>query len=171
MIWIDQLAVPIHQWTVLGFTKLASQAGEVKYLLIIAPMCFLWNTLWSVCRYIMGSFSGWWRLSGKRQQYLTAPVWKCMSGIGDHWLTFLIDLLRNYTFSRNLTIFLIGWLLIEDMASLITFNLWKVEKICSIAWCRIKYFLFPFPIDAISTLSKYRVKYTVRTIVSWPNSK
>ena len=60
---------------------------------------------------------------------LTAPIWKCMSGIGDHRFTFLMDLLSNYTFYTNLTLFPITRFLIEDVTSLIVFNLWKVEKI------------------------------------------
>ena len=36
-------------------------------------MCFLWNNLWSVCRYVMGPFSGWWKLGGSGLWYLTAP--------------------------------------------------------------------------------------------------
>ena len=63
------------------------------------------------------------------QQHLTAPIWKCMSGIGDHWFTFLMDLLSNYTFYTNLTIFSVSRLLIEDVTSMIVVNLWKVEKI------------------------------------------
>ena len=68
---------------------------------------------------------------GNGQQYSTAPIWKCRAGIGDHRITFPIDLLPNYTFFTNLTIFSIGWLLMEDVTSLLT--LWKV---CSIVWCR-----------------------------------
>ena len=68
---------------------------------------------------------------GNGQQYSTAPIWKCRAGIGVHRITFPIDLLPNYTFFTNLTIFSIGWLLMEDVTSLLT--LWKV---CSIVWCR-----------------------------------
>ena len=62
------------------------------------------------------------------QQHLTTPIWKCTSGIGNHRFTFLMDLLLIYTFYTNLTIFSIKRLLIEDVTSLIVFNLWKVEK-------------------------------------------
>ena len=65
-------------------------------------MGFLWNNLWSVCPYIMGLFSGWWTPGGNDQQYLAAPIWKCMSGIGDHRSTCFMDLLPNYTFYTNL---------------------------------------------------------------------
>ena len=58
----------------------------------------------------------------------TGPFEKCMSGIGDHRFTFLIDLLPNYTFCTNLTTLSIGYLLREDVTSLITFNSWKVGK-------------------------------------------
>ena len=52
--------------------------------------------------------NGWWRLGGKGQPYLTTPIWKCMSGIGDHRFTFLMDLLPNYTFYTDPTILSIG---------------------------------------------------------------
>ena len=99
----------------LGFTQMASQGGEggQNDLLILALMCFLWNNLWSVCLYIIGSFGGWWRLGGKDQRYLTAPIWKCRSGISDHQFLFLMDLPPNYTFYKNMTIFPIGWLLVK----------------------------------------------------------
>ena len=51
----------------------------IIFLLLLAPMCFLWNNLWSVCRYRMGPFSGWWSLGGNDQQNLVAPVWKYRS--------------------------------------------------------------------------------------------
>ena len=37
----------------LGFTQMTSQGGVEgqKILLILAPMCFLWNNFWSVCHY------------------------------------------------------------------------------------------------------------------------
>ena len=40
----------------LWFTQMAYQAGvgSQNILLILAPMCFLWNNLWSVCCYRMG---------------------------------------------------------------------------------------------------------------------
>ena len=78
--------------------------------------------MWSVCIYIIGPFSGWWWLGGKGQRYLTAPIGKCMSAIGHHQFTFLVDLLSNYTLYKNLTTFFIEWLLMEDVASLITIN-------------------------------------------------
>ena len=56
------------------------------------------------------------------------PIWKCMSGIGDHQFIFLIDLLPNYTFYTNLTISSIGYILKEDVTNLMTFNLWKIKK-------------------------------------------
>ena len=61
------------------------------------------------------------------QQHLTAPIWKCMPGIGDHRFTFLTYLLSNYTFYTNLTIFSVSRLLI-DVTNLIVFNLWKVTQ-------------------------------------------
>ena len=44
-------------------------------------------------------------------------------------LTFLVDLLSNYTFYTNLIIFSFRRLLIEYVTSLIVFNLWQIEKI------------------------------------------
>ena len=44
----------------LGFTKMTFQ-GVVEVqniLLILAPICFLWNNLWSVCRNITGPITG-----------------------------------------------------------------------------------------------------------------
>ena len=114
----------------LGLTQMASPwgVGGQNIMLILALMCFLWNNLWSVCRYVMGSLSGWWRLGRNGLCYLTAPLWKCRSRIGDHRFIFFMDLLPNYTFYTNLTTPSIGYLLIEYVTSLITFNLWKVEK-------------------------------------------
>ena len=89
--------------------------GQI-FLLVFAPMCFLWNNLWSVSRYVMEA--GW---EGPSLS-LTAPIWECRSRIGDYRFTFFMDLLPNYTFYTNLTILFIGYLLIEDGANLITFN-------------------------------------------------
>ena len=115
----------------LGFTQMTFQ-GVVEgqnILLILSPICLLWNNLWSVCRYIIGPVSGCSSQDGTSQQHLAAPIRKYMSGIGDHRFTFPMDLLSNYTFYINLTIFSIRRLLIEDVTSLMVFNLWKVEKI------------------------------------------
>ena len=115
----------------LGFTNMTSQRGveSQNILLILAPICFLWNKLWSVCRYITGPISGCSSQDGTSQQHLTAPIWKCMSGIGDHRFNFFMDLHSNYTLYTNLTIFSIMRLLMEDVTSLIVFNQIKVEKI------------------------------------------
>ena len=55
-------------------------------LLILAPICFLWHNLWSVCHYITGPISGCsgedgtrmgrggWDEDGTGQQHLTAPL-------------------------------------------------------------------------------------------------
>ena len=64
---------------------------------------FLWNNLWSVSRYIMGTFSDWWRLVGRTSPVSNPPTRKCRSGIGDHRFTFFMDLPPNYTFYTNLT--------------------------------------------------------------------
>ena len=91
------------------FTQMPSQ-GEVGgqiFLLVLAFMGFLWNNLWSVSRYIMGPFSGWWRQDGNGQHYLAAPIWKYRSGTGDHRFKFFLDLLPNYTFYTNLSILFI----------------------------------------------------------------
>ena len=89
----------LHRWP-------PKEECEVKrYLLVFAPICFLWNNLWSVSRYIMGPFSGWWRLVGRTIPVSNPPIWKCRSGIGDHRFPFFMDLLPNYTFYTNLTFF------------------------------------------------------------------
>ena len=95
----------------LGFTQMTSQGGveDQNILLILAPICFLWNNQWSVCRYITGPMSGCSGQDGTSQQNSTAPIRKWISGIGDHQFTFLMDLLSNYTFYTNLTIFSITW--------------------------------------------------------------
>ena len=108
--------------------QLPKEEWEINICRLSWYQCaFLRNNLWSFCRYIMGPFSGWWRLGGKCQQHLTAPILKCMSAIRDDRFTFLMDLLPNYIVYTNLTIFSIGYLLIEDVTSLITFNLSKPE--------------------------------------------
>ena len=117
-------------------TQMTSHGGVSgqNMLFILALMCFLWNNLWlSFC-----NMANHWLLEPgwDGQQHLTAPIWKCVSGIGDHRFTFLMDLLSNYTFHTNLTIFSIKRLLIEEMTSLIVFNLWKFRKLCNIVWCR-----------------------------------
>ena len=113
----------------LGFMQMASQRGVgVKLFCLSWHLCaFLEQPLVSVSLYYE-PFSGWWRLCGRGKQHQTAPNWKCMSGIGDNRFTCLMDLLTNYTFYTNLTILSIGYLFIQDVTSLITFNLWKVEK-------------------------------------------
>ena len=106
----------------LGFTQMTSQWGVEgqTILLILASMCFSWYNLWSVCRYITGPINGCSSQDGTSQQHLTAPIWKCVSGMGDHRFTFLMDLLWNYTFYTNLTIFSITRLLIEQWPLLLT---------------------------------------------------
>ena len=49
-----------------------------------------------------------------------------MSRIGDHRFSFLMDLFSDYIFYKNLTIFSIRRLLIEDVTSLIVFN--RIKK-------------------------------------------
>ena len=78
----------------LWLTQMASQGG-VWGQKIFACLCFLWNNLWSVSRYIMGPFSGWWRLEGRTNPVSNPPIWKCRSGIGDRrfpfsWICFQI---------------------------------------------------------------------------------
>ena len=93
----------------LWFTQMLSQ-GEVGgqwFLLVLAFICFLWNSLCPVSNYIMGPFSGWLRQGGNGQHYLAAPIWKYSSGIGDHRFKFFMDLLPNYTFYTNLSILFI----------------------------------------------------------------
>ena len=107
--------------------SLPNEKWEVeRFLLFLAHTVFLWNNLWSVSRYIMGSFSGWWRLCGNDQQCLA--IWKYRSGFGDHRFTFFIDLLPNYTFYTNLTIIVYWVVTYRDVAHLITLNWGKVEK-------------------------------------------
>ena len=114
----------------LWFVQMPSQGemGGRKIFAFLSHIVFLWNNLWSVSCYIMGSFSGWWRLCGNDQQCLAAPIWKYRSGFGDHRFTFFIDLLPNYTFYTNLTN-IVHWVVTyRDVAHLITLNWGKVEK-------------------------------------------
>ena len=93
-----------------GFTQMTSRGaaeGQI-ILLVLARVCFSWNNQWLL---YSGPFSGCLRQDGKGQQYITVPIWKCMSGIGVHRFTFLIDFLSNYAFYTNLTSLSIGWLL------------------------------------------------------------
>ena len=71
----------------LWFKQLVSRGGVggQNTLLILASMCFLWNNLWSVCRYAMGCFRGSWRLpewEGK-----TAPIHISISNRFDFLMT------------------------------------------------------------------------------------
>ena len=159
----------------LWFTRMPSQ-GEVggqRCLLVLAFMCFLWNNLWSVSRYIMGPFSGWWRQGGNGQHYLAAHIWKYRSGIGDHRFKFFMDLLPNYTLFTNLSILFIGYLLIED----VTLNLWKVKKIMQhrlmpvwddiltpmIFWPPLRYFDLPIIINdkVLFAFYIYLIEYVI----------
>ena len=102
-------------------------------------MCFSWNNLWSVSRYIIGHFNGWWRLGGSDQQNPALPFENVGQELVIHDSHF--DLLPNYTFHTNITILFIGYLLIEDVTSLIMFHLWKkLRKVCNIVWCQFKSF-------------------------------
>ena len=96
-----------------------------RFLLVLAPIGFLWNNLWSVSRYIIGPLSGRWRQGGIDQQRLAAPIWKYRSGFGDHRFTFFIDLLPNYTFYTSLTNIAIWVIAYRDVAHPITLNLGK----------------------------------------------
>ena len=91
-----------------------------RFLLVLAPIGFLWNNLWSVSRYIIG-----WRQGGIDQQRLAAPIWKYRSGFGDHRFTFFIDLLPNYTFYTSLTNIALWVIAYRDVAHPITLNLGK----------------------------------------------
>ena len=82
-----------HLW----FKQMVSLGGVggQNTLFILAPMCFLWNKLWSVCRYAIGTFRGSSAHGGCRGGKGKPPPFKnCMSGIGDYRFTFLflIDL-------------------------------------------------------------------------------
>ena len=91
----NRISSEIHNWYLyatweikpknLGFTQMTCQGGVEgqNILLIFAPMCLLRNNLWSVCRYITEPISGCSSQDGTGQQHLTAPIWKCMSEIGD----------------------------------------------------------------------------------------
>ena len=99
-----------------------------RVLLFLAHTVFLWNNLWSVSRYIMGSFTGCWRLCGNDQQCLAAPIWKYRSGFGDHRFTFFIDFIPNYAFDTNLTNIAHWVVTYRDVTHLITLNWENVEK-------------------------------------------
>ena len=97
----------IHVRKNIGFTQMTSQWGveDPNILLTLAPMCFLWNNLWSVCRCITGPVSGCSSQVGMGwSTTFNRSTWKSMSGIDDHRVTFLMDLLSYYTFYTNLTL-------------------------------------------------------------------
>ena len=129
----NRISPETHNWYVhatweieppnLGFTQMTSQGGVIKIFCLSLHLYAFWNNLWSVYRYITRQISGCWSQDGTSQQHLTAPIGICMSGIGDHRFTYLMDLLSNYTLYTNLTIFSISILLIEDVTSLIVFRL------------------------------------------------
>ena len=72
----NHISSETHNWYVyatweiepqnLGFTQMTFQGGVEgqNILLILAPICFLWNNLWPVCRYITGLI-----------QWLLEPGW------------------------------------------------------------------------------------------------
>ena len=69
-----------HNWYMYTAWEIETQNLWLTQMTSQAPVCFLWNNLWSVSRYlwsvsryIMGPFSGWWRLVGGESQYLTLP--------------------------------------------------------------------------------------------------
>ena len=115
---------------VIGITQDLRVVSEGQnILLILAPMCILWNNLHvvslSLCngaiQWLVGV--GWeWPVVFNRFP-LQMYAWNRWSPIH-----IFIDLLPNYTFYKNLTILSAGYLRITDVTSLITFNLWKVEK-------------------------------------------
>ena len=127
-----------------GFHRcLPNEKWEVeRFLLVLVPIGFLWNNLWSVSRYIMGSFSGWWRLGGDDLQYLAAPVWKCRSGFGDHRFIFFIDLFPNYTFYTNLTN-IVHWVVVWRKCGTPDSDKFreKLKNVCKIVWCRFNFSL------------------------------
>ena len=111
----------------LWLTQMPSQ-GEMadrKIFVCLSTYRLLWNNLWSVSRYVMGSLSGRWRQSGNDQQCLAAPIWKYRSGFGDHRFTFFIDLRPSYTFYTNLTNIVHGVVAYRDVAHLVRLNLGK----------------------------------------------
>ena len=83
----------------LGFTQMASHGGVEgqNILLILAPVCFLWINLWSVCLYVMGPFSGWWRQGGKgKPPHLKMDVRNRCSPIhSSNRFTFKLHILHN----------------------------------------------------------------------------
>ena len=116
----------------LRFTQKPSQGevgGQNMFACLSIYVFFFLNNLWSVSRYIMGPFIGRWRQGRNGQHLLAAPIWQYRSGIGDHQFKIFTDLLPNYTFYTNLSILFIGYLFIENVTSLMTFNLGKVQKI------------------------------------------
>ena len=88
---------------------------------LFAPMCFLWNNLWSGCRYVMGPFSGWLGGGGGGGLwYLTTSLWKC---VRNRWspIHIFVDLLPNYTLYTNLAMLSIEYLLRCDKPSNVQF--------------------------------------------------
>ena len=87
----NRISSETHNWYVYATQMISQEVEGQNSLLFLAPMCFLWNNLGSVCRYITRPISTCSSQDGTGQQQLAAPIRKCMSGIGDHRFTFLID--------------------------------------------------------------------------------
>ena len=116
---------------------MASQGGVggQNILLILAPMCFLWNNLWSVCRYIMGPFSGWRSLYGKgKPPHLKKYVRNRWSPIHiSHRFTSKLHILHK---SDNIVHWVFAYRRCDKPDDVQFMKSW--EKVCRIVWCRLK---------------------------------
>ena len=121
----------------LGFKQMASQGGVggPNILLILATTCFLLNTLRSVCRYIMGPFSGWPSLVWEGQ---TAPFEKY---VRNRWspihisnrFTSKLHILHK---SDNIVHWVFAYRRGDKPDDVELYE--NLRKICRIIWCRFK---------------------------------
>ena len=85
----------------LEFIQMPSQEGDggENILLILALVFFVEQPVVSFSLY-NGAILWLMEAGWDGPVYITAPIWKGMSGIGDHRFIFLIHLLPNYTFTQ-----------------------------------------------------------------------
>ena len=98
-------------------------------------MCFLWNNLWSVCRYVMGPFSGWRSLCGKgKPPHLKKYVRNRWSPI--HISNIFTPNLHILHKSDNIILWVFAYRRCDKPDDVQFMKSW--EKVCRIFWCRFK---------------------------------
>ena len=110
----NRISSETHNWDVdatweiepknVGFTQMTSQGGVKGQIFRLSWfLCvFLWNNLWSVCRYITGQITGCLSQDGTVNNIKQLPVVEnvCQESVIDHQLTFLVGLLSITHFTQ-----------------------------------------------------------------------